>query len=54
MRKLELELGVNEGCARAGVFASPTKCGISCHYDSVDVFSIQLQGTKKFDLAPVS
>lgn len=54
VRKLELELGVNEGCARAGVFASPTKCGISCHYDSVDVFSIQLQGTKKFDLAPVS
>ena len=54
VRRLELELGVNEGCARAGVFASPTKGGISCHYDSVDVFSIQLKGTKKFDLAPVS
>ncbi len=54
VRKLEFELGVNEGCARAGVFASPTSGGISCHYDSVDVFSIQLHGTKKFDLAPVA
>jgi len=54
VRKLEYELGVNEGCARAGVFASPTSGGISCHYDSVDVFSIQLRGTKKFDLAPVT
>jgi hypothetical protein len=54
VRKLEFELGVNEGCARAGVFASPTNGGISCHYDSVDVFSIQLRGTKKFDLAPVT
>ncbi len=53
VRKLERELGLNEGCARAGVFASPTSGGISCHYDSVDVFSIQLRGTKKFDLAPV-
>ncbi len=54
VRKLEFELGINEGCARAGVFASPTSGGISCHYDSVDVFSIQLRGTKKFDLAPVT
>jgi len=54
VRGLERELGVNEGCARAGVFASPTHGGISCHYDSVDVFSIQLRGTKKFDLAPVT
>ena len=54
VRMLEFELGINEGCARAGVFASPTNGGISCHYDSVDVFSIQLRGTKKFDLAPVS
>jgi JmjC domain len=54
IRKLELELGVNEGCARAGVFAAPNSCGISCHYDAVDVFSIQLHGTKKFDLAPVT
>jgi ribosomal protein L16 Arg81 hydroxylase len=54
VRNLEFELGVNEGCARAGVFASPTNGGISCHYDSVDVFSIQLRGTKKFDLAPVT
>lgn len=54
VRRLEFELGINESCARAGVFASPTNGGISCHYDSVDVFSIQLRGTKKFDLAPVT
>jgi ribosomal protein L16 Arg81 hydroxylase len=54
VRKLEGELGLNEGCARAGVFASPTHGGITCHYDSVDVFSIQLRGTKKFDVAPVT
>ncbi len=54
VRKLEFELGINEGCARAGVFAAPNNCGISCHYDSVDVFSIQLRGTKKFDVAPVT
>lgn len=53
VRMLEFELGINENCARAGVFASPTSGGISCHYDSVDVFSIQLRGTKKFELAPV-
>lgn len=52
-RELELELGVNEGCARAGVFASPSSGGISCHYDNVDVFCIQLRGTKRFELAPV-
>ena len=54
IRDLERELGINEGCARAGVFASPTKGGISCHYDSVDVISVQLRGTKKFDVAPVA
>jgi ribosomal protein L16 Arg81 hydroxylase len=54
VRNLERELGINEGCARAGVFASPTSAGISCHYDSVDVFSVQLRGTKKFDVAPVT
>jgi len=54
VRELERELGINEGCARAGVFASPTSGGISCHYDSVDVISIQLRGTKKFDVAPVA
>ena len=54
IRDLESELGINEGCARAGVFASPTSGGISCHYDSVDVISVQLRGTKKFDVAPVA
>lgn len=53
LRSLEAELGANEGSARAGVFASPTASGISCHYDTVDVFSIQLRGTKRFEVASV-
>jgi hypothetical protein len=54
IRSLEAELGVNEGCSRAGVFASPTRGGIACHFDAADVISIQLKGTKRFDLAPVT
>jgi len=53
LRGLEAELGVPEGAARAGVFASPRESGISCHFDAVDVFSIQLRGSKRFRLAPV-
>ena len=53
LRGLEGELGVNDGCARAGLFASPTTSGISCHYDAVDIFSIQLRGAKRFEVAPV-
>ena len=54
LRALERELGINEGCARAGVFASPNTDGIHCHYDAVDIFSIQLRGTKRWRLARVN
>ena len=53
LRHLERELGINEGCARAGVFASPHSDGIHCHYDAVDIISVQLRGNKLWRLARV-
>ena len=50
---LESELGVAPGSARMGVFASPRDDGAAAHYDTNDVFSIQLSGDKKFYIAPV-
>lgn len=50
---LEEELGVTPGCARMGVFASPQNNGAAVDYDTKDVFSIQLAGQKKFNIAPV-
>lgn len=50
---LEKELGVTPGCARLGVFASPKNDGAAVHYDTNDVFSVQLHGNKKFNIAPV-
>ena len=53
LRELETELGVTPGCSRFGVFASPRNDGAAVHYDTNDVFSIQLRGQKKFNIAPV-
>jgi hypothetical protein len=53
LKQLEQELGVNDGCARIGAFASPKDDGISCHFDAEEVFSVQLQGSKRFHVAPV-
>ena len=50
---LEEELGVTPGCARMAVFASPQNDGAAVHYDTNDVFSIQLAGQKRFNIAPV-
>jgi hypothetical protein len=50
---LEAELGVNPGCARMAVFASPQNDGAAVHYDTNDVFSVQLAGQKQFNIAPV-
>ena len=50
---LESELGVAPGSARMGVFASPRDDSAAAHYDTNDVFSIQLAGRKKFNIAPV-
>jgi ribosomal protein L16 Arg81 hydroxylase len=53
LRGLELELGLNESSLVMSAFASPHQDGLGCHYDSQDVISIQLHGTKRFHYAPV-
>src|SRR6266542_2616812 len=53
LRRLEAELGVARGAARASVFSSPLSDGLSVHFDAQDLFSIQLKGTKSFRIAPV-
>jgi ribosomal protein L16 Arg81 hydroxylase len=53
LRRLESELGIPPGSARASVFASPQTDGLSEHFDAQDLFSIQLKGTKRFRFAPV-
>jgi ribosomal protein L16 Arg81 hydroxylase len=53
LRRLESELGIPSGSARASVFASPQSDGLSEHFDAQDLFSIQLKGTKRFRIAPV-
>jgi hypothetical protein len=50
---LERNLGIPPETARIGVFASPPGDGASCHYDTEDVISIQLTGSKAFHVAPV-
>jgi ribosomal protein L16 Arg81 hydroxylase len=53
LRRLEAELGVARGSARASVFCSPLVDGLSVHFDAQDLLSIQLKGTKRFRIAPV-
>ncbi len=52
-RQLARELGINETAARVSAWASPVENGAAPHYDPTDVFSIQLRGTKLFELARV-
>ncbi|MFQ5935028.1 MAG: JmjC domain-containing protein [Acidiferrobacterales bacterium] len=54
LRQLEVDLGINTGGARLTAWASPCENGVAAHYDCNDVISIQLLGTKRFELAPVS
>ncbi len=51
--QLERELQVPAGCARIAAFASPRGDGLPAHFDGEDVISIQLQGRKRFRVAPV-
>jgi hypothetical protein len=51
LRSLERELGLGEGQARITAWASPAADGIACHFDAEDVFSVQLAGTKRFQVA---
>jgi ribosomal protein L16 Arg81 hydroxylase len=53
LEQLESDLGIAAGSTRLTVWASPREDGAACHYDANDVVSIQLYGTKRFELAPV-
>lgn len=53
LRQLENDLGISEGSTRMTAWASPREDGAACHYDANDIISIQLFGTKRFELAPV-
>jgi hypothetical protein len=53
VRQLEADLGLNPGACRVTAWASPSENGAACHYDAHDIISIQLRGTKQFELAPV-
>ncbi len=53
VRQLEADLGLNPGACRMTAWASPSENGAACHYDAHDIISIQLRGTKQFELAPV-
>lgn len=53
LRELEAELGMNPGCTQASVFASPVTEGLSVHFDAQDIFSIQLRGNKRYQVAKV-
>lgn len=53
-RQLARELGLNDRAARVSAWVSPVENGAAPHYDPTDVFSIQLRGTKRFELAHVN
>jgi ribosomal protein L16 Arg81 hydroxylase len=53
LRQFESELGIAEGSAHITVWASPKGDGAPTHFDGEDVFSIQLTGTKRFEVAPM-
>jgi len=53
LRALEAELGLEESSCHVTVWASPREDGASTHFDGEDVISVQLSGTKQFDVAPM-
>lgn len=53
LRQLEAELGIDAGSCRITVWASPQEDGAPTHFDGEDVISIQLVGTKRFEVAPM-
>lgn len=54
LRSLEKDLGIEEGSAHFTVWASPVGGGVPPHFDAEDVFSVQLAGTKRFEVAPMT
>lgn len=54
LRELELELGAQAGTARIGAFAAAAHNGVTSHFDAEEVISVQLEGEKRFYIAPMS
>lgn len=53
LRALEQELGAQSGSARIGAFAAAVHNGVTSHYDAEEVISVQLEGSKRFYIAPM-
>jgi hypothetical protein len=51
MKQLEAELGAPPGSARVGGFVAAAGNGVTCHFDSEEVFSVQLSGEKRWSIA---
>ena len=54
LRALERELEATPGVARIGAFAAAEHNGVTTHYDAEEVISVQLEGEKRFFIAPMN
>lgn len=54
LRAVERELGARPGVARIGAFAAAEHNGVTAHYDAEEVISVQLEGRKRFFVAPMT
>ena len=53
LREVEQAVGADTGVVRIGAFAAPVHNGVTSHFDSEEVISVQLEGTKRFYIAPM-
>jgi len=51
LRQLEQELAHRLGRRASALRGTPGATVVTCHYDAEEVFSIQLQGEKRFHIA---
>ncbi len=54
LREVEQAFGAKTGVARIGAFAAAVHNGVTPHFDSEEVISVQLEGTKRFYIAPMN
>ena len=54
LHAIEQELGAKTGVARIGAFAAAVDNGVTPHYDAEEVISVQLEGEKRFYIAPMA
>lgn len=51
---LRSELGLHDGALSLSAFAAPPDKGLAVHFDTCDLISVQLAGSKRFYYAPVT